>query len=174
MTLGKLLNEKKQDEASIIRGKLKKELGLSSRDVSVKTQQGGTSSAVKVSVKTKKGLAKMQEIKNIGQSLENYDRDERSGEILMGGNTFIFVDIDWKFKSKVEDEIQKEYEKQKDTDRVILFNTFEVANASNGGDFVRLLKGQGHVEVRDLNYVGSAVMSLINSSKDDNLYAKIK
>ena len=177
MTLSTLLSEAKTDEASIIRSRLKKELGLSSRDVSVKTSQGGYSSSVKVSIKTKKALAKMQEIEVIGRGQEEIDRDERTGEILMGGNTYVFVDIDYKFKSKIEDEIQKEYIKQKEkstTNNVVLYGTFEVRGTSNGNDYVGLVKGQGNVEVRDNNYIGSAIMSLINSSKDDSLYAKIK
>ena len=175
MTLGKLLTER--DEATVIRTRIKKELGLSSRDVSVKTQQGGYSSAVNVKIKTKKGLAKMQEIEAIGNSKESIDRDERTGEILMGGNTYVFVDIDYKFKEKLGDEIQKEYLKQakgSTTNNVVLYGTFEVRPTSNGNPYVSLVKGGGNVEVRDLDYVGSAVMSLINSSKDDSLYAKIK
>ena len=175
MTLGSLLVER--DEAKYIREKIKKDLGLSSRDVSVKTQQGGYSSAVNVKIKTKKGLAKMQEIEAIGNSKESIDRDERTGEILMGGNTYVFVDIDYKFKSKIEDDIQKEYIKQakgSTTNNVVLYGTFEVRPTSNGNPYVGLVKGGTTMEVRDLNYVGSSVMALINKSKDDSLYAKIK
>lgn len=63
---------------------------------------------------------------------------------------------------------------QKNTkDEVTLYGTFRVGNAS-GKDYVSLLKGGKVVEIRDMNYVGSAVMSLISTSDDDTLYSKIK
>lgn len=38
----------------------------------------------------------IQEIENIAMKYENYSRDERTGEILSGGNTFVFVDYDYR------------------------------------------------------------------------------
>lgn len=38
----------------------------------------------------------MKEIENIAMKYENYSRDERTGEILSGGNTFVFVDYDYR------------------------------------------------------------------------------
>lgn len=162
------------DDAKSIRELIKKKLGLSSRDVSVKTKQGGYSSAVNVAIKTKKALALMKEIEAIGNSKESIDRDVRSGEILAGGNTFVFTDIDYKFSIKIENEIQAEYKKQKDVNGdALLFNTFKVGSAQ-GHNYVSLNKGGRPVEIRNLDYVGSAVMSLIRSSNDDTLYSKIK
>lgn len=37
-----------------------------------------------------------KEIESIAMKYENYDRDERTGEILQGGNTFVFVDYDYR------------------------------------------------------------------------------
>lgn len=37
-----------------------------------------------------------KEIENIAMKYENYSRDERTGEILSGGNTFVFVDYDYR------------------------------------------------------------------------------
>lgn len=37
-----------------------------------------------------------KEIENIAMKYENYSRDERTGEILSGGNTFVLVDYDYR------------------------------------------------------------------------------
>ena len=167
------------DEAKIIRTALKKKLGLSNRDVSVKSS---SYTAVNVGVKSMKALGKMKEIEAIGKSQEHIDRDERSGEILMGGNTFIFVEIDYDFRKKLVDIVQKEFVKQtggkgnlEDKNSVVLFKTFEVNKSSNGPVFVNV-KGKlnPNTEVRDMNYVGEAVIGLISHVGDDSLYSKIK
>ena len=38
----------------------------------------------------------IKEIENIANKYENYSIDERTGEILQGGNTFVFVDYDYR------------------------------------------------------------------------------
>lgn len=38
----------------------------------------------------------MKEIESIAMKYESYSRDERTGEILSGGNTFVFVDYDYR------------------------------------------------------------------------------
>lgn len=40
-----------------------------------------------------------KEIENIAMKYESYSRDERTGEILSGGNTFVFVDYDYRLVS---------------------------------------------------------------------------
>lgn len=37
-----------------------------------------------------------KEIENIAMKYENYSRDERTGEILSGGDTFVIVDYDYR------------------------------------------------------------------------------
>jgi hypothetical protein len=178
-TFKELINEDKET-AKIIRTKLKSELGLSSRDVSVKSRNGGYSSAVNVSIKTLKALSVKQKIEELGQGNENYETDSASGEILSGGNTFIFTEIDWKFKDELGEKIQAEFEKvtkgefNDDSKDVLLYKTFRIANLSGGGVYVSVKGNNGHSDVRDLAYVGSAVLQYISSSKDDSLYAKIK
>jgi len=177
--LGKTLVEGKE-EAKYIREKLKKELGLSSRDVSVKSSYGGTSSSVRVTIKGIKGLMLKDKIEEIGKSQEDYDVDAYSGEILMGGNTFIFTNIDYKFEQELNDKIQKEFKKQlgdqefnDDTPSIILFNTFSV-NSSNGMKYVTVKGHREIAEIRDINYIGGAVEHLISKIKDYSLYKKIK
>lgn len=37
-----------------------------------------------------------KEIESIAMKYESYSRDEHTGEILQGGNTFVFVDYDYR------------------------------------------------------------------------------
>jgi hypothetical protein len=176
------LNEGK-DEAKAIRDILKKEFGLSSRDVSLKTRSGQTSSAVTVSIKTMKALGFLGKIKNLAKDFDKYDFDQASGEILQGGNTFIFTDIDYKFEVQLQDAVDAEFKKQTKgefsiTDQVTLFSTFVihyfekdlilVKMANNGG------KTNATTNTSTIRGVGSSVMSLIGKQQDDTLYAKIK
>jgi hypothetical protein len=78
-----------KETAKAVRQLIKKELNLSSRQVSVTNQYGGTSSAVYVNVK--KLDIDLKPIEKLTDQFENYDRDQATGEILMGGNTYIFV-----------------------------------------------------------------------------------
>jgi len=109
--IGSILDEG-TEEAKVIRAHLKKKFGLSARDASVKAQYGGTSSSVTVSLKTTKALPYMKRIEDFAKGQQRYDRDERSGSILAGGNTFIFVDIDYDFSTKIHNQTKAEIEKQ--------------------------------------------------------------
>ena len=178
-TFKEFLNEGKE-EAKIIRDALKKELGLSSRDVSVKNKSSGYSTAVDVTIKSMKALSVMSKIEDIGNVQRSVDRDEHNGEILSGGNTYIFTSIDYKFKTSLAEMIQKEFEKQlgsgelnDDSPAIILYNTFSV-NSSRGEKYVSLKGGGKTSDIMDDMYVGGAVLFLIEQLKDDSLYSKIK
>ena len=73
-----------------IRQGIKSELGYNSRQVSVRENPGGLSTSITVRLK-KPGLD-FDKIKEIAERHEKVDRCERSGEILGGGNTFVFVE----------------------------------------------------------------------------------
>lgn len=94
-----------KEEGLVIRKALKDKFGLTSRDVSVKSDW----SSVRVKIKTLKALVHESEIEKIGQSQEHYRRDERTGEILQGGNTFVFVDVDSKFQTQLLSKIEKDF-----------------------------------------------------------------
>lgn len=168
-----------KEEAVAIRTALKKELGLSSRDVSVKASYGGMSSSVKVNIKTMKALQLKSKIENIGTGEESYDRDEASGEILGGGNTFIFVEIDWKYREALQKIINDAVEKEsngdfKEGDQITIFKTFIIDNKGKGQFYV-YKKGGGQVSsTNHPSGIASTVMNLITTLKDDSLYAKIK
>lgn len=41
----------------------------------------------------------IKEIEQLAKGYESYERDEFTGEILSGGNTFVFVNYDYGLKS---------------------------------------------------------------------------
>lgn len=174
--------EEGASEALRIRTALKKGLKLSNRDVSVKARSGGMSSAVNVSIKNMKALQLKTKIEEIGSKEEYYTRDEATGEILGGGNTFIFTEIDYKFRQELAKKIQVEFDKvNKKTPlddvehgSIKLFKTFEIIKPSNGGFFASLPKKHIHSEIRDIKYISGAIFSLISQAKDDKLFLKIK
>lgn len=92
-----------------IRQVLKKELGLTNRDVSVVYSRG---SAINVKLKTVKSLPYKNKIKEVAQKHENIRRDYVTHDILRGGNTFVFVEVDWKFRDKLVKKIESEITKQ--------------------------------------------------------------
>jgi hypothetical protein len=170
------------DEAKSIRGILKKEFGLSSRDVSVKTDEAGFSKSVTVSIKTKKALGFLGKIKNMAKDHSKYELDQATGEILGGGNTFIFTDIEYKFEVQLKDAVDAEFEKQAKGgfdigDQVTLFGTFIIHYFEKDMILVKMAKGGNTRATTNTNLtrrVGSAVMSLIGKQQDDTLYTKIK
>ena len=74
--------------AKEIRNRLKAELGLNSRQVSVRSSRG---SAIHVTIKVP--VAKSP-IEAIAKGAECVRRCEFSGDILSGGNTFVFVEYE--------------------------------------------------------------------------------
>jgi hypothetical protein len=79
------------DKATALRKEIKDTLGYNSRQVGVKVSP---SLAIRVTVKDKS--IPIEPIEAIAETYENYTRDERSQEILAGGNTFVFVNYDWR------------------------------------------------------------------------------
>ncbi|MEX2936636.1 hypothetical protein [Staphylococcus saprophyticus] len=74
-----------KDIAKDLRKDLKEELGLNRNHVSVTT--ASQSIIVKLKVDTD-----IEAVEDFTRSYEVYERDEATGEILQGGNTFIFVE----------------------------------------------------------------------------------
>lgn len=52
-----------------------------------------------IRLKIKELAIDIKEIENIAMKYENYSRDERTGEILSGGNTFVLVDYDYRLRA---------------------------------------------------------------------------
>lgn len=75
------------DIVKVIRKRLKNELGYSNRKVSVK--QSGSEMVV---ITIKDSTVSYQSIREITDIYESISRDEMSGEILAGGNTYIRIE----------------------------------------------------------------------------------
>lgn len=77
------------DIAKNLRKELKDELGYNNRKVSVK--QSGLETLI---VSIKDYTVSYQKVKSITDNFESIDRDEATGEILVGGNVFIRIEIE--------------------------------------------------------------------------------
>lgn len=71
-----------------------KKKGYTSRQVSVTKRRGGFNVAIRLLIKDMLNVD-LDFIDSIVKKYESFDRDERTGEILSGGNTFIFVEYDY-------------------------------------------------------------------------------
>lgn len=81
------------EKATAIRTALKK-AGFTSKQVSVKHRYCGYSSSYHITIKN--GNVSELQIKDICKRFESVDYDDRTGEILEGGNDYIFVDRDYR------------------------------------------------------------------------------
>lgn len=81
------------ERVKAIRAELKAH-GYNSRRIGVTLKYAGYSSVINVTIKE---LAiDKKEIENIADKYKFFERDERTGEILSGGNTYIRVSYDWR------------------------------------------------------------------------------
>ena len=71
--------------AAAIRSSLKKTLGYTNRQISVKARDYA------IWVKAKVAGLNLQKVHEISMKYYDVERDEITGEILSGGNTFVFV-----------------------------------------------------------------------------------
>lgn len=78
-----------------IREELKK-LGYNNRLVSVREDQGGLNWSFEITVKDLN--INLKPIQEIADKYKQIDKCEASGEILNGGNLYIFVEYDWKLE----------------------------------------------------------------------------
>jgi len=74
-----------------IRSKLK-EAGFSSKDYSIRVRDAGYSTSVDIRVKNPK--VRVSEVSKIVKQFESVERDERTGDILEGGNTYVHCQYD--------------------------------------------------------------------------------
>lgn len=88
-------------KAKEIRQKLKSELDLTSKDVSVTSKSYSMGSSIDIKVKSAKAVKLIDKIKSFADSKKNVRRCEASGEILSGGNTYISTEICWQFEREM-------------------------------------------------------------------------
>ena len=82
-----------EERVKAIRAELKAR-GYNSRRIGVTLKYAGCSSVITVTIK-ELGIDK-KEIEKLVNKYKFYERDERTGEILAGGNTYIHVNYDYK------------------------------------------------------------------------------
>jgi hypothetical protein len=75
-----------QDLRTQVRAEIKN-LGLTKKDVSIKVDHRA------VRVKALHLNVDVDLVESVLSKFENYERDEATGEILCGGNTYVFVSI---------------------------------------------------------------------------------
>ncbi len=114
------------DRAKAVREMIKKKYGLTSRDVSVRMSRG---SALDIKAKTVKALPYLKKIEDIGKGVESVRRDEYTGDILRGGNFFVFTGLDWKFRDQLVKKIEAEISKKV---------TDEFMHGEGGGNVIKV------------------------------------
>ena len=133
------------EKAAIVRKSLKG-IGITSKQVSVKSGYSGYDSVLRITIKDL--TVSYQTVENIAKHFEEYERDERSGEILEGGNTFIFTDYDYDAIRAAADEMIKqatEIAARKESGTVAKSGTLEVIYIPDN----RKIKIVKHIEVTD-------------------------
>lgn len=75
-----------------IRNELKNS-GYNSKDISIKVKACGYSTSLHIKIKNP--YINRKEIESLLKHYEDFERDERTYEILEGGNTYLFVDYEY-------------------------------------------------------------------------------
>lgn len=109
------------DTARTIRTAIKKELGYTSKQVSVRCSNFSMGSSVDVRIKVR-GID-VEAVDAIAKRDEKIHRCERTGEILSGGNRYISTSYDWKLLREIAAEFRAEVETA--AARALELGTFE-------------------------------------------------
>ena len=70
-----------------------KENGIDTKNISVKGSNCGYSESYNITIKDID--IDIEKVRELVKTFESYERDERTGEILEGGNTYLFVNYDY-------------------------------------------------------------------------------
>ena len=70
-----------------------KENGIDTKNISVKGSTCGYSESYEITIKDIN--INIEKVRELLKTFESYETDERTGEILEGGNTYIFVNYDY-------------------------------------------------------------------------------
>ncbi len=133
-----------KEKAQALRKELKEELGLNSKQVSVRVKHG---IAINVNIKT---LVNPDKVEKLARKYEKIDRCEASGEILQGGNDFVSVEFDRDF---LREQASRYTEKAKE-----ILDSAETENKAIGtiaGEKV-LLRNIGHNGSLEVGRPGNA------------------
>lgn len=75
-----------------------KKASIDTRFISIRHKWCGYSESYRVEIKTE--AIDREKVRRICNNFESIDRDERTGEILAGGNTYVWVDYCWDIRKK--------------------------------------------------------------------------
>ena len=75
-----------------------KKAGIDTRQVSVRHKWCGYSEVYHVTLNDE--AIDIDRVKRLCRGMEYYERDERTGEILEGGNTYIYVEYHWDIRKR--------------------------------------------------------------------------
>lgn len=89
------------EDAAKIRAALKAQ-GITSRQVSVKSESFSMGSSIDITIKVP-GISKSR-VEEIANNYERISRDDATGEILSGGNRYVTVNFDWKLLNETAQE----------------------------------------------------------------------
>lgn len=121
-----------------------KESGYNSRKVSVSVKDAGWSTKIDITIKDP--TVNAHEIEAIVNKRESIDRDERTGEILAGGNTYVFVS----YKYGLFDQLASDY--LAEAEKAMHHMTEAHQSVEPIRDNLRLIKG-----AQDKNYTVETV-----------------
>ena len=107
-----------KEKAAIIRKELKKQLGVTNRQVSVRSRSSGYDEAIDIEIKDL--TVNKAKVEAIASRYEYIRRCEYSGEILAGGNTYVFVTLDYDALSKAKEELLETAKKIIDDNKNLL------------------------------------------------------
>ena len=81
-----------------------KEAGYSTKDFSVSVKDSLYDTAIKIKIKTP--YVSRANVEKLLKHWESYELDQRTGEILQGGNKYLFVEYDYKIAELIPEEIK--------------------------------------------------------------------
>jgi hypothetical protein len=90
--------------AKEIRTELKSRYGWTRNDVSVRANSYSMGSSIRIEIKS--AAVRASKVKEIAEKFQRIDRCSYSGEILNGGNRFVFVEYDRDLVESKADEIE--------------------------------------------------------------------
>ena len=119
-----------KEKAMAIRKELKKQLGVTSRQVSVRSRNSGYDEAIDIEIKDL--TVNKMKVEEIASRYEYIRRCEYSGEILAGGNTYVFVTLDYVALSEAKEELLEVAKKIIDDNKDLLGKNEGKTIAENG------------------------------------------
>ena len=132
------------ERSKAIRERIKNELGYTSKQVSVRSSNCGYSDETRITVKDLS--CDFEAIQKIAMSFEKVDYDQYNGEILSGGNTYIFVAYDWGILHQAEEKEIENAEKAINEAELKMLNVIRLftltSRAVNMSLFLAGLKNQ--------------------------------